>query len=151
MAPQDQSHPVSEPLGQPDEVSSTSTPAPSGNPPPSGSVPGPVTNSLLQSASAVSVREDEADEDADGAESAGNPEHEASLHSHQEHPAKRARLTMPETAAAASESQPHRSLDDEAVLALAAHNGAEATDQYGPGYALVELAARGSVSQLTEV
>ncbi|KAJ6441953.1 putative calcium-binding protein [Purpureocillium lavendulum] len=79
--------------------------------------------------------EAEVDVDADGAESAGHldpTEHAVhAVHAVQDvddHPAKRQKMDVPEP-----EPEPEHdpSLDDEAVLALAAHNGTGPGDQYG--------------------
>ncbi|OAQ88481.1 hypothetical protein VFPFJ_06946 [Purpureocillium lilacinum] len=71
----------------------------------------------------------DADVDADGAESAGHLDPtEHAVPGVDEHPAKRQKMDVPEP-----EPEPEHdpALDDEAVLALAAHNGAGPGDQYG--------------------
>lgn len=75
---------------------------------------------------------EEADVDADGAESAGPLEPEEQADGNDGHPAKRQKLEPPVPDAEA-EAQHEQALDDEAVLALAAHNGSSAADDYESG------------------
>ncbi|PHH70004.1 hypothetical protein CDD80_6320 [Ophiocordyceps camponoti-rufipedis] len=69
---------------------------------------------------------EEADVDADGAESAGPMEAAEQMEGHDEPPLKRQKM------------EPHdaesEALDDEAVLALAAHNGSTGPDPYGSDF-----------------
>ncbi|UNI20056.1 hypothetical protein JDV02_006183 [Purpureocillium takamizusanense] len=96
------------------------------------SVPAPATAAVHADDLPVTHEEEpDADVDADGAESAGHLD--ATEHTVQdvdEHPAKRQKLDIPEPE---PEPEPEHdsALDDEAVLALAVHNGAGPGDQYG--------------------
>ncbi|KND94184.1 hypothetical protein TOPH_01097 [Tolypocladium ophioglossoides CBS 100239] len=77
----------------------------------------------------------EGDVDADGAESAGQlePTEQTEQGEDDDHPAKRQKMDSHELA---PEPEPEHdpSLDDEAVLALAAHNGSSGADQYGSDF-----------------
>lgn len=88
---------------------------------------------------------DEVDVDADGAESAGPMEpnehvvqgagNEEEQQQRQQHPAKRLKIEPHDSDAEAETETGHgASLEDDAVLALAAHNGSTAGEQYGSDF-----------------
>ncbi|KAM4059913.1 hypothetical protein HRG_002468 [Hirsutella rhossiliensis] len=95
--------------------------------------PGPVTGTPSAQPVPASTTQggeiEEADVDADGAESAGPLEPEEQVEDNDEHPAKRQKLE-PQVPDVEAEVEHEQALDDEAVLALAAHNGPSAADEY---------------------
>ena len=100
------------------------------------SVPALATSAVQhEPVSADSHHVDEGDVDADGAESAGqlDPSDQIEQDEVDDHPAKRQKIE-PHELEPGSNPEHDPALDDEAVLALAAHNGSGGTDQYGSEY-----------------